>query len=115
MRDHLRRYRALRDALTHWSPGQPPGPVARPWTTLAALRSGSVGSQSPQLPRVATNIPDGTKPESRVNRLTRWRANDRIVAEGSFVPSVDIFSAHCARETLGGAWRAGSSAGAAWR
>ena len=63
MNDNLRRYRAIRDALTQWYPGQPTGTVARHLTTLAALISGIVGSKSTQLPSVATKIPDGAKPE----------------------------------------------------
>ena len=94
MRDNLRRYRARRDAFTQGYPGQPPGTVARHLTTLAALISGIVGSKSPQLPSVATKIPDGTKPESRVKRLTRWRDNARIVEEMSFGPYAEIFVRH---------------------
>ena len=84
MSDNLRRYRAIRDALTQWYPGQPTGTVARHLTTLAALISGIVGSKSTQLPSVATKIPDGTKPESRVKRLTRWLDNARILEEVYF-------------------------------
>lgn len=89
MRDTLRRYCAIRDACRPWSPGQPTGTVARHWTTLAALISGIVGSKSPPLPSVATTIPAGTTPESRLQRLTRWRDNVRIVAEVSCVPDVE--------------------------
>ena len=64
MSDNLRRYRAIRDALTQGYPGQPTGTVARHLTTLAALISGIVGSKRSQLPSVATKIPDGTKPDS---------------------------------------------------
>src|SRR5712691_3170080 len=39
MRDNLRRYRAIRDALKQYYPGQPSGTVARHLTTLAALIS----------------------------------------------------------------------------
>ena len=46
MRDNLRRYRAIRDALTQGYPGEPQGHVARHFTTLAALISGIVGSKS---------------------------------------------------------------------
>jgi len=91
MSDNLRRYRAIRDALTQWYPGQPTGTVARHLTTLAALISGIVGSKSTQLPSVATTIPEGTKPESRVKRLTRWLDNAHILAEVSFVPYADLF------------------------
>ena len=90
MSDNLRRYRAIQDALTPWYPGQPTGPVARHLTTLAALISGIVGSKSTQLPSVATKIPDGTKPESRVKRLTRWLDNERILEEVYFLPYVDL-------------------------
>ena len=86
MSDNLRRYRAIRDALTQWYPGQPTGTVARHLTTLAALISGIVGSQSTQLPKMATQVPDGTKPESRVKRFTRWLDNARILEEGYFLP-----------------------------
>jgi hypothetical protein len=37
MSDNLRRYRAIRAALTQGYPGQPTGTVARHLTTLAAL------------------------------------------------------------------------------
>ncbi len=90
MSDNLRRYRAIRNALIQWYPDQPTGIVARHLTTLAALISGIVGSKSTQLPSVATKIPDGTKPESRVKRLTRWLDNERILEEVYFVPYVDI-------------------------
>jgi hypothetical protein len=89
MSDNLRRYRAIRDAVTPWYPGQPTGTVARHLTTLAALISGMVGRKSTQLPSVATKIPDGAKPESRVKRLTRWLDNERILEEVYFLPYVD--------------------------
>jgi len=90
MCDNLRRYRAIRDALTQWYPGQPTGTVTRHLTTLAALISGIVGSKSTQLPSVATKIPDDAKPESRVKRLTRWLDNERILEEVYFLPYVDL-------------------------
>jgi hypothetical protein len=86
MSDNLRRYRAIREALTQWYPGQPTGKVARHLTTLAARISGIVGSKSTQLPSVATKIPDGTKPESHIKRLTRWLDNTRILEEVYFLP-----------------------------
>jgi len=93
MSDNLRRYRAIRDALTQWYPGQPPGSIARHLTTLAALISGIVGSKSTQLPSIATKIPDGARPESRVKRLTRWLDNERILEEVYFLPYVDLLLA----------------------
>ena len=100
MSDNLRRYRAIRDALTQWYPGQPTGTVARHLTTLAALISGIVGSKSTQLPSVATKIPDGAKPESRVKRLTRWLDNERILEEVYFLPYVDQLLTQLALKTL---------------
>ena len=100
MSDNLRRYRAIRDALTQGYPSQPTGRVYRHLTTLAALISGIVGSKSTQLPSVATKIPDGTKPESRVKRLTRWLDNERILEEVYFLPYVDILLTQLAIETL---------------
>ena len=90
MSDNLRRYRAIREALTQCYPGQPSGTVARHLITLAALISGIVGSKSTQLPHIATKVPDGTKPESRVKRFTRWLDNARLLEEVSLLPSVDI-------------------------
>ena len=85
MSDNLRRYRAIRDALRQWYPGQPTGTVARHLTSLAALISGIVGSKSTQLPSIATKIPDGTKPESRVKRFARWFDNAHILEEVYFL------------------------------
>src|SRR5437867_330919 len=100
MSDNLRRYRAIRDALTQWYPGQPTGTVARHVTTLAALISGIVGGKSTQLPHIATKVPDGRKPESRVKRFARWLDNDRILEEMYFVPYAAILLTHLALETL---------------
>ena len=100
MSDNLRRYRAIRDALTQWYPGQPTSTVARHLTTLAAFISGIVGSKSTQLPSVATKIPDGTKPESRGKRLPRWLDNARILEEVYFLPYAESLLAQLALETL---------------
>src|SRR5437867_646431 len=100
MSDNLRRYRAIRDALTQWYPGQPTGTVARHVTTLAALISGIVGGKSTQLPHIATKVPDGRKPESRVKRFARWLDNDRILEEMYFIPYAEILLTHLALETL---------------
>ena len=84
MRDNLRRYRAIRNALTQAYPAQPTGNVARHVSTLAVLISGIVGSKSTQLPTIATNVPDDTTPESRVKRFARWLANDHLLEEVYF-------------------------------
>ena len=68
--------------------------------TLAALMSGIVGSRSTQLPTIATQVPDGTKPESRVKRFSRWLGNANILEEVYFLPYADILLYHLALETL---------------
>ena len=94
MRDNLRRYRAIRDALTQAYPTPPTGHFARHVQTLAALISGIVGSKSTQLPTIATTVPDGTQPESRVKRFARWLANDRSLEERYFLPYAERLLAH---------------------
>ena len=101
MSDNLRRYRAIRDALTQWYPGQPTGTVARHLTTLAALISGIVGSKSTQLPHIAAHVPNGTQPESRVKRFARWVDNARILEEVYLLPYADVLLRHLALQTLG--------------
>src|SRR5438094_8129957 len=113
MSDNLRRYRAIRDALTQCYPGQPSGTVARHLITLAALISGIVGSKSTQLPHIATKVPDGTKPESRVKRFARWCDNGHIREEVDFLPSVDVLLRQLALEA-GVLVMGGSGAGRGW-
>jgi Transposase DDE domain len=100
MSDNLRRYRAIREALTPCYPGQPSGTVARHVTTLAALISGIVGSKSTQLPHIAAKVPNGTKPESRVKRFARWFDNAHVLEEVYFLPYADILLRHLALQTV---------------
>src|SRR5437762_9472217 len=100
MSDNLRRYRAIRDALTQWYPGQPSGAVARHLITLAALISGIVGSKSTQLPHIAAKVPNGTKPESRVKRFARWVDKAHILEEVYFLPYADVLLRHLALQTV---------------
>ena len=100
MSDNLRRYRAIRQALIQGYPEAPQGNVVRHLTTLAALISGIVGSHSTQLPKIATQVPNGTKPESRVKRFARWVDNDAITEGVYFVPYVEVLLRHLALQTL---------------
>ena len=100
MSDNLRRYRAIRDALTQYYPGQPSGTVARHLITLAALISGIVGSKSTQLPHIAAKVPNGTKPDSRVKRFARWVDNAHILEEVYFLPYADVLLRHLALQTV---------------
>jgi Transposase DDE domain len=100
MSDNLRRYRAIRDALMHAYPTPPTGNFARHLQTLAALISGIVGSKSTQLPTIATKVPEGTQPESRVKRFARWLDNDHLLEEAYFLPYADLLLRHLAFQTL---------------
>src|SRR2546428_6697430 len=100
MSDNLRRYRAIRNALMQAYPTSPTGNFARHLQTLAALISGMVGSKSSQLPHIATKVPNGTKPESRVKRFTRWLDNDHILEEVYFLPYADVLLRHLALQTV---------------
>jgi hypothetical protein len=59
-----------------------------------------VGSKSSQLPHIATKVPDGTKPESRVKRFTRWLDNDHILEEVYFLPYAEVLLRHLALQTV---------------
>src|SRR4029450_9828956 len=101
MSDNLRRYRAIRAALLQGYPGQPTGTIARHLTTLAALMSAIVGSNSPHLPPTAPQVPDGTKPESRAKRFARCGDNAHILEEMYFLPYADVLLRHLAVQTVG--------------
>ena len=65
MSDNQRRYRAIHDALIQCYRGPISGRMAQHLSTLAAFISGIVGSQSSQLPNIASKIADRAKRESR--------------------------------------------------
>ena len=100
MSDNLRRYRAIHRSLTQCYPRESTGRVARHLTTLAALISGIVASKSTQLPKVASTIPDGNLPESRVKRFARWIQNDLVTEAVYFLPYAEVLLAHLALPTL---------------
>jgi hypothetical protein len=100
MSDNLRQYRAIHNALQQWYPDRGHSRIARHLATLAALISGIVASKSSQLPAIATKVPDGNKPESRVKRYTRWMRNAAISDELYFCPYAKTLLACLALETL---------------
>jgi hypothetical protein len=67
---------------------------------LAALISGIVGSQHTHLPQIATQVPDGTKPESRVKRFARGVGNATITEDVYFVPYAEVLLRQRALQTL---------------
>lgn len=100
MSGNLRRYRAIRNALPPCYAREPQGNLARHVTPLAALISGMVGSGSTPLPKIASNVPDGTKVESRVKRFSRWLAHAHIAEDLSFVPCAEALLRQVALPTL---------------
>jgi hypothetical protein len=100
MSDNLRRYRAIRRSLTQCWRGEPTGNVARHLHPLAALASGIVASKSTQLPKIAAQVPDHTKPESRVKRFTRWVGNEGITEELYVLPYAELLLLRLALPTL---------------
>src|SRR6266566_6398666 len=100
MRDNLRRYRAIRDALKYAYPTPPTGHCARHLDTLAPLISGIVGGTSTQLPQIAAQVPEASKPESRVKRFSRWFDNDSLREEVYVLPSAEVLLRHVALQTV---------------
>ena len=115
MSDNLRRYRAIWEALIQGYPGELHGRGVQHLTTLAALISGMVGGKSTHLPHIATKVPDGTKPESRVKRFTRWLDNAHILEEVYFYPMQRSCCVIWPCRRWCSSWMAASSAGGAWR
>jgi len=100
MSDNLRRYRAIKQALKQLYPKEPQGNLARHLNTLAGLISGIVGSKSTNLPHIASKVPDGTEPESRVKRFSRWINNDRSECATYFMPFAEALLSSLANQTL---------------
>jgi hypothetical protein len=92
MNDNLRQYRAIHRALTPWYPNQPTGRMARHVNTLAALISGIVASRRTQPPSIASKVPCGAKPESRVQRFSRWLDNDHVSEALYFLPYAEALA-----------------------
>jgi hypothetical protein len=49
---------------------------------------------------IATSVPEGTKPESRVKRFARWVDNTTITEEVYFLPYATLLLAQLALQTL---------------
>ena len=87
--DNLKRYFAIKNALKQMRPTKPTGNVARHLDTLAMLVSGIVGGQKWHLPAIARKIPGKEKPQSRVRKMERWLANEKIDHATYFQPYVE--------------------------
>lgn len=100
MSDNRKRYRAIKKAMKQLYPSEPKGNLARHLETLAGLISGIVGSQSTNLPHIASRVPDNTEPDSRVKRFSRWLNNQRIDSEIYFLPFAQALLAGLSDRTL---------------
>lgn len=100
MSDNLRRYRAIRESLTQYYPGQVSGRMAQHLTVLAAFINGIVASKSTQLPQIALKMPDRTKNESRIKRFSRLLNNEQVKEEIYFLPYAEVLLQCLALETL---------------
>ena len=90
MSDGKKVYRSVKNALHKLWPVEPRGNFARHVNSLAALISGIVNGRSSQLPKIAENVPDGNKVESRVRRFSRWVDNTRIDYERYYLPFAEV-------------------------
>ncbi len=100
MNDSLKRYRAIKDGLKQFYPGEPQGNALRHLNVLAALISGIVGSHSTQLPKIAAELPGPSKPESRAKACSRWINAEEREQETYFLPFVQLLLAHLAQTQL---------------
>ncbi|MBF0415457.1 MAG: hypothetical protein HQL79_06780, partial [Magnetococcales bacterium] len=100
MCDNAKRFRAVRSELAKAYPIQPRGNFARHLDTLAGLVSGIVGSKSVNLPKVASEVPDGNKPSSREKKFCRLIDNQNIYYEKYFLPYVKTMLSNLGGEFL---------------
>jgi hypothetical protein len=59
-----------------------------------------VGAKHSHLAKLAGEVPDGTKPASRVKRFERWLSNDMISWELFFLPFVERLLTSLSAQTL---------------
>ena len=59
-----------------------------------------MGAKHSHLPKLAGEVPDGTKPASRVKRFERWLKNDTVTWELFFLPFVEVLLTSLAAQTL---------------
>jgi hypothetical protein len=100
MRDNLRRYCAIKEAMRRLTGKEPQGNQARHMSTLAALISGIVGGKSMNLPEIAKKVPDTAKLESQVKRYSRWVSNERIDYETYYQPYAEAVLESLAAQVL---------------
>lgn len=100
MSDNLRRFNAIKKALTNLYPFEPKGNLSRRLHTLAAMINGIVGSSSSKLPNIADKQVDNNKNESRIKSYTRWLQNKYVNYEVFFLPFLEILINSFSNQTL---------------
>lgn len=99
MSDNLRRHRAINQQLLQLHP-QAKGRQLQYLTVLAALISGIVGSRHCNLPNIAAKIPDKTKRESRIKRMSRLINNAKFDQQAVFAPFAKVLLKSLAHRPL---------------
>ena len=97
MSENIRRFKIIFKSLEKLCPKQPTGNYARRLTTLAYLIAGTIGSQSCQLPAIATKVVDDRLADSKIKTFYRWFKNKNVSDEYYFLPYVQaLLSVLCA-------------------
>jgi hypothetical protein len=100
MSDNHRRYSSIRSALSQMFVGEPKGYNAKQLNVLAGLISGIVGSRRTNYPQIASKVPDRTKPESRVKRISRFINEVDEKQEVQLMPFTGLLLANLSGRTL---------------
>ena len=100
MSDNHQRYRSIRASLSQMFSNEPKGYNAKQLNTLAGLISGIVGSRRTNYPQIASKVPDGTKPESRVKRISRFVNEGDAEQEVHVMPFAGLLLSNLAERTL---------------
>ena len=100
MSDNHRRYSSIRFALSQMFIEEPQGYSARQLNVLAGLISGIVGSRRTNYSQIASKVPDRTKPESRVKRISRFINEVDETQEVHLMPFAGLLLANLAERTL---------------
>jgi len=100
MSDNHRRYSSIRMSLAQMFSSEPKGYTAKQLNVLAGLISGIVGSRRTNYPHIASKVPDGTKPESRVKRISRFVNEADGTQEVHLMPFASALLSNLADYTL---------------
>lgn len=100
MGDNLNRYKKVRKGLDQIYSTPPKGNLARNLNTLAGMISGIIGSNSCQLPHIASKIPNGTKVTSTEKKLKRLISNEKVDLDVYFLPFIEQLIKNLGLETI---------------